>query len=227
MSQILQRHAFEWRRAREAIDRALALGPDNAEALLDACTMAQICGDLPRAIELGQRAVMLDPVNTDSRLFLAAAYCFAGRLREAKAEVSRMIELDSRAHAAHMFACMIHLAEGDASAALEHAKQEPARMHQLEALALAEFALGNITASDTAVLAMEAEFADGCPWQIAEVCAYRGEPDRAFRWLERAWQVRDPGLGWLKVAMLVRSLHHDPRWPVFMEKVGLTDEQLK
>ena len=100
-------------------------------------------------------------------------------------------------------------------------------MHLLEALALAEFACGRRSESDAALKALESEFADSGPFQIAEVHAARNDPTPAFKWLEHAWQARDPGTGWVRVAATLKNLHGDPRWPVLLKKVGLADEQLK
>jgi hypothetical protein len=69
--------------------------------------------------------------------------------------------------------------------------------------------------------------ADTAAYQIAEVHAYRGEKDRAFEWLERARQQRDPGLGGLRSDPLLANLQKDPRWNPFVRKMGLADDQLK
>ena len=58
-------------------------------------------------------------------------------------------------------------------------------------------------------------------YQIAEACAWRGELDRAFEWLERAYQARDPGLGHTATDPLLVPLHGDARWPAFVKKMGL------
>ena len=60
-------------------------------------------------------------------------------------------------------------------------------------------------------------------YQAAEACAARGEADVAFEWLERAYAQRDPGLAYVKPDPLFRGLHADPRWHVFIAKMGLAD----
>jgi len=59
------------------------------------------------------------------------------------------------------------------------------------------------------------------------VYASRKDFDGAFEWLERAYRQHDPGLAWSKSDSLLIPLHADPRWPVFLKKIGLSDEQLK
>ncbi|MBI5768406.1 MAG: TIR domain-containing protein [Verrucomicrobia bacterium] len=227
MSQVLQRHFFEWQKARVASARAVQLAPDDAEVLTDACTIGQSFGEWDRSIPAGQRAVSLDPLNPEPRLFLAISLFHAGRLAEAEASIRRAIELAPTAIFFRLIACQILLAAGKPQEALAEAKREPARMHLLEALALAELACGNRTEADAALKALESEFADSCPFQIAEVYAARNEPTPAFKWLEHAWAVKDPGLGWCRVAATLKNLHADPRWPAVLKKFGLADEQMK
>jgi hypothetical protein len=60
-------------------------------------------------------------------------------------------------------------------------------------------------------------------YQVAQTHAARGETALAFQWLERANDQRDPGIFWTKVDPLLRSLHADARWQVFLGKMGLAD----
>jgi hypothetical protein len=57
--------------------------------------------------------------------------------------------------------------------------------------------------------------------QIAGIYARRGNADEAFSWLEHAYEVRDGGLSEMLGDPLFAGLHDDPRWPAFLEKMGL------
>ncbi len=62
-------------------------------------------------------------------------------------------------------------------------------------------------------------------YQIAEIYAFRGETDKAFEWLERAYKQRDGGLAQqMKGDPLLRSLHSDPRWSAFLKKMKLPED---
>jgi len=58
-------------------------------------------------------------------------------------------------------------------------------------------------------------------FQVAEVYAFRGETDRAFEWLERAYAQRDGGLLQIKGNPLLKSVEHDPRYAAFLKKMRL------
>jgi hypothetical protein len=81
--------------------------------------------------------------------------------------------------------------------------------------------------SDAALDRFVSGYADVGPGVIAEVYAYRGDRDRAFEWLERAYRQRDNELGHMKHNRLLANLRDDARWNVFLRKVGMADDQLK
>ena len=58
-------------------------------------------------------------------------------------------------------------------------------------------------------------------YQIASVYAWRGEKDRAFEWLERAYAQRDGGLVDIQVDPLVASLHGMPRYSALLHAMKL------
>ena len=44
--------------------------------------------------------------------------------------------------------------------------------------------------------------------------------DKAFQWLDTAYQKRDSGVTHSKVDPQLASLHSDQRWAAFMKKLG-------
>ena len=58
-------------------------------------------------------------------------------------------------------------------------------------------------------------------FQIAEACAFLDDRDRAFEWLDRAFEQRDPGLVTIQGRPLLRNLERDPRWRSLLEKLRL------
>ena len=56
---------------------------------------------------------------------------------------------------------------------------------------------------------------------MAEVYAFRGENDRAFEWLERAFAARDAGLTEIKADPLLKGLRSDRRYIALLQKMRL------
>jgi len=82
---------------------------------------------------------------------------------------------------------------------------------------------GDRAASDAALDALIQSFGWTAAFQVGEACAYRGETDKAFEWLERAREQRDPGILMLLRDYLLRSLHADPRWLPLVRRIGLPE----
>jgi hypothetical protein len=81
-------------------------------------------------------------------------------------------------------------------------------------------AMGRREESAAALRSLIEKFGEEGASQIAEVFAKTGDVDSAFEWLERAYTVGDPGIAEAKCSPLLRPLHRDKRWPVFLAKLG-------
>jgi hypothetical protein len=57
--------------------------------------------------------------------------------------------------------------------------------------------------------------------EMERVYAFRGEADRAFEWLERAYAQRDGGFTQMKGDPLLKNLERDPRYAAFLKKMRL------
>ena len=84
-----------------------------------------------------------------------------------------------------------------------------------------EHSRGNDAASRAALQALQDRYAVGFAYQIAQVHAWRGEPDQAFDWLRRGYQVRDYGLTRLRYDPIFAPLQGDPRFAALVAQVGL------
>jgi hypothetical protein len=87
---------------------------------------------------------------------------------------------------------------------------------------VAHYVRGDRAAADAALADLIANAArEGFAYQIAEVYALRGEKDKAFEWLQIAFDDRDAGMLGLLVDPLLRGLRDDPRYKNLVAKVGL------
>ena len=88
-------------------------------------------------------------------------------------------------------------------------------------LAVAHYVRGDRQAADAALADLIANAREGFAYQIAEVYAVRGEKDKAFEWLQIAFDDRDAGMLSLLVDPLLRGLRDDPRYKNLLVKLGL------
>ncbi|HET9950778.1 MAG TPA: protein kinase, partial [Candidatus Eisenbacteria bacterium] len=219
----IQMSDLDWRRAEASIRRALELAPGSARVLRVAGVLAKAQGRFDDAIRVDHQAFERDPLNGAAYHNLGNTLLAADRFAEAEAAFRESLELSPMRAATRASLAFALAAQGRLDEAMEETKREPVGWARLRALAILHYRMEHPSESDEALRELIEEFADDSACQIAEVYGARGEVDTAFQWLDRAYAQRDPGLADVKPSPHLRSLHADPRWRVFLEKVGLGD----
>ena len=214
-------HDWDWVGADASLKRALALEPGNATVLLNSAGLAFTLGRFEEGLALGRQAVELDPLSVPAHHYLGLTAWYAGRPDEAVAAFKKALELNPEYPAAHTFLGQVYLAQSHPQQALAEMEREPEPGWRVYGLALAYHALGRKKESDAALAESIAKYRAIAAFQIAEVYAFRGEADRAFEWLERAYAQRDPGLAFIKGDPSLKSLERDPRYAAFLKKMRL------
>jgi TolB-like protein/Tfp pilus assembly protein PilF len=214
---------WDWKGAEASFARALELAPGNIRVTRNSKFLLNALGRYDEAIALLRKAVELDPLSGAVYRELATCYLASGRFGEAQTAIRKSLELSPHAGFAHYFHSIICLAQGRLDEALEAAKREIHDTFRLLSLAMVYHAQGRRAESDAALEKLIETVPDTGAFQIAEAFAYRDDKDQAFAWLERAYTQRDAGMSMLGWSRSMRSLHGDPRWQPFLEKVGLTD----
>ena len=87
--------------------------------------------------------------------------------------------------------------------------------------AIVYHAAGKREEADIALAEMIKTHQHDAAFQIAEIYAFRGEKDKSFEWLERAYQQRDNGVIMMKGDPLLRNLRQDTRYTAFLQKMKL------
>jgi adenylate cyclase len=218
---------FNWSAATQTVSKAMALAPADPNVLIAAANLETALGNTDRAIEIYRKAVELDPVNAQSRSFLAFGLANRKRFAEARAEYARVIELNSSAPWAHAGLGLAYLLENKFEEAATEAQADAGEWARLLIVSCARWAEKRVPESDAALNELIKNESELAAFQIAQAYAYRGDKDKAFEWLERARRQRDPGLGDLLKDPLLENLHSDPRWNAFLHTMGLADDKLK
>jgi TolB-like protein/Flp pilus assembly protein TadD len=214
-------HDWDWAGADSAYKRALELEPGNASVIRRAAALAGTLGRFDEAIDLDRRGIKLDPLSVSAENNLGMHELYAGRLDEAAAAFRRALELNPDFGSAHAFLGRVELRLGHAAAALQEMEREKDPFWRLYGLALAYHALGERQKADAALGELVQKDQNDAAFQIAEVCAFRGEVDKAFAWLDRAYAQRDGGFNEMKGDPLLGSLESDPRYAALLEKMRL------
>jgi len=201
--------------------RAKELSPSNPMANDVLARAIGYLGRVDEAERQARQAVELDPLSVIAQSNLARVLFYAGQLDEGDAIARQSAELQPAAAATHRWQALIAAQRGDGETALREAQLEPDEGYRRFELAVARYIHGDRLAADAALADLVANGRDQLAYQIAEVYAVRGEKDKAFEWLQIAFDNHDTGTLSVLVDPLMRGLREDPRYKNFLVKLGL------
>jgi len=213
----------EWKFAEglSELQRAKELSPANPTANDLLARAIVYTGRMEDAERQARQAVELDPLSAATQFTLGRVLFYAGKLDEAYAAGRKMAELYPSASSSHRWQVLVAVQRGDGETALREAQLEPDDSIRPFQLALAQYVRGDRKAADAALADLIANSRDGLAYQVSQVYAVRGEVDKAFEWLQIAFDNHDGGMPSLLVDPLLRGLRDDPRYKNLVAKVGL------
>jgi tetratricopeptide (TPR) repeat protein len=207
--------------ADESYKRALELDPTNATVISGAATLSRALGRFDDSVTLLRRAIELDPISALLHYNLGLYAGYAGHLDESQTALEKCIELNPKFPLVYQSLGLVLLYKGNQDSALIQIMKEPEPDWQAQGLAVLYHALGRKKDSDIQLSKLIDGYQNESAFQIAEVYGYRGETDKAFEWLERAYNQRDSGLIAINGDPLLRNIEKDPRYAVLLEKLKL------
>jgi TolB-like protein/DNA-binding winged helix-turn-helix (wHTH) protein len=212
---------WDWDAANTSVTRAATLEPGSADVFPIHSHLSLVLGNLDEAIKFEEQAVALDPLRTNSHLGLGSMLFMARRYDKAQAELEKALALNPQAAFAHLLLGKILIAEGKQLRALAEIEKEPTEWARFTGEGLAYHALGREQDSKAALNALITKYSIDSAYQIAQVYAYRGESDKSFEWLERAYKQRDAGLTEIMTDPQLKDLRRDPRYIDLLNKMRL------
>jgi len=220
MGRIKQQADFDWAGADASFQRAIVLDPGNPEHVAMAACSRALFGRFDEALQLARRAVDLDPLSPSSWECLSAIEHYAGQLDQAAAAGRKALELSPDAWPGAILLTQIYVMQGRPHDALAEIGQVRYDAFHPFLYSIVYYALGRKKESDAALSEFIAK-KPSAAFLIAKVYAFRNQSDEAFEWLDRAYAQRDTGLLETKVDPLLKSLHGDPRFAVFLKKLHM------
>ena len=216
-------YEWDWAGAQAAIKKALALEPNNANVLGAAASLSNTFGDTPKSIRLFEQIIERDPLDLGASRALAQRYIMQGRLDEALEIFHRVQTVNPEYPDIEIDIGKTYLLMGDATRTLEIFENVPSGRIKVFFEALAHFSLNQETEAQALLNEYLEKYATSYPHGVAVIYAWRGENDPAFEWLEKAYQQRLVVLVFILGNPWLKSIHSDPRFPEFLEKMGLLE----
>lgn len=210
---------FDFARSERELHTALELEPGNVPALAIAgYTSIALCR-LEQATDYARQMVERDPLSIDGYRALATALWFGGRANDAEAEYRKVFAFAPDAESFHYRLAQILVTEGQGEAALRELETEHSAQWQRIGRAMALDALGRHAEAGRIIEAL-VKGEPGWDYQLAEIYANRGDRERAFEWLDRAYRNHDPGLfSYTRCDPVLAGLRKDPRYRALVAKL--------
>jgi TolB-like protein len=211
---------YDWSGAQADFSKAHELDPAFVPAAVELACVSATLGKLPQSIDALRQVVTRDPLSTLAWRRLTQRLIDARRFDEA---LDAIAHLDTIADGANSkdFRGDVLLLQGRAAEALESYRAYGWEVWRAYGSALAEYSLKNDAESNRQLELVMRRAGDALSYQYAEIFAWRNDKDGAFKWLDRALQLHDGGLIYLKHDIFMDNLRHDPRYTALLKKLGL------
>lgn len=224
---VLKASEWEWVAAETEARRAIELNPGYALAHSFYSNLLRHLGRREESIAQARRAIELDPLSPMTNEGLADAYLSARQYDLAIEQYRKTLDLHPNQAASHHSLGWAYAYKEMYDKGMEEIGKSIAiygEDPQLSPdLAYMYAALGKKGESQKILqrLLKTSQQVPIAAHHFALVYVGLGERDKAFAWLEKAYQQRSPMMSWLKVDPRFDGLRPDPRFQDLMRRVGL------
>ena len=214
---------WDWDSAEKNTTRALELRPGDISAQLKQSNLLTTRGRFDEARRALQQIIREDPLNYRVQRGLMSVLYFLGEYDEAKQLGERLIEQDPAMPFAHGWLSFVYMHQGNHQKAIDVASAEPVAFSRLTSLASIHGALGNHDEAQEAQQKLLDDYGDLAAFQQAVIFANWGDYDKSVEYLERGFEIRDPGMVFVKTP-LFHVLNDHPGYQAILKKMDLVDD---
>jgi TolB-like protein len=212
---------LDWRGAQADIAQAVTLDPRDSQAQRYLSRYLASQGLLTEAVAASRRAIEIDPLDVyalqNLAKFLTASADYAG----AREALRRAREINPGSWELIYDSGLIDLLNGNTTDALAASQQISLEGYRWTLEAMARHSLGQTEQAGRLTADLIKKRGLSQPYAVALVFAWRGETDRAFEWLNRAYLAHDDRMEVIKYDPLLAPLRPDPRYGALLRTMNL------
>lgn len=217
---------WDWAGTEREFQRAIELNPNYAEAHHWYGLYLATRQRFDKAMAELNRARELDPLSLIISTNVGWLFYFARQYDQAIEQYGKTLEMDPNFFPARIKLAYAYAQKGmyeEAISEFQKAGDNSGGSPFLADLGYAYAIAGKSAEAEKVLDELEGEAAKRyiSPFDIAIFYTGLGEKDRAFGWLEKAYEDRNGTLAWLKVDPKLDSLRSDPRFTNLLLRVGL------
>jgi len=204
------------------IDYAARLNPNSSAMHRRRGMLLGSLGRFPEAINELKKAADLDPFIEGNWTFLGFYLSANGQYAESRDALQLALAVLPRSMVqTRYYLGLVDLREGHAKDALSEFKLSMDQSLRIAGIALAEHSLGHRQTADASLDELIRTHGHDKAFLIGAVYAWRGENDRAFQWLDRAYEQRNIELSRIKADPVLFQIRADPRYRALLQKMNL------
>ena len=223
------KYEWDWEGAERDLSRAVELNPSNPLARIWYAFYLSSQGKHREAIAQVETARDLDPLSRATNLNLAWQHYEARQYDEALQHFNATLELFPDFWPAHWGRGLVYCAKRmrkEALADLTLARDASRSSNSvLGSVGYAYAVFGQRSEAERCLKILTARAKEGYvpPTNLVGIYAASGDLDKAFEWLENAFQQRSRALVWLAVAHEFDPLRADPRYKAALKRMELAE----
>jgi len=207
-------------RAAAEYGQAVALAPYDAATLTSHALFQTDLGHMDLAVKEVTYATELDPLASVYDRMLAQILAYAGRFPEAFVALRHAASLPpADPNADRIFRGIVLTVQNDMPRAREVCAGG-VDYFDLVCLALADHALGREAEAQQAFDRLRTLQGDSGAFNYAAILAAWGRPQEALHWLQRAYELRDPGMQDIKIDPRLASLRGTAAYQAIVRQMG-------
>jgi len=212
---------WDWSGAERELERALEINPNSEDAHRRYSSYFAMLDRPEEAIAEARRALEISPTLAWPYNHLGWVYYFARRYDDALAQYQKAMQVDPNASSAHLWIAWAYREKGMYKEAIAEFLKMPDGAIKFGHLGNAYARAGQKAEAQKLLQKLiELSKQKRGTWEVALIHAGLGDKDRAFEWLERAYQVRDKGMSFLKVDPPLDPLRSDPRFQDLLRRMN-------
>ncbi len=221
--------SFTWKFAdadsefRSAVD----LNPNSVAAHIAYSAYLDRMNRFSEAMDQAQRGLALDPHSANATVMIGYVLMSEGDCGKAIPQYQKTLEIDPNYLIAWGGLDGCYLAAGNYDKWADAIEHEEAIFGPPQAAAAIKgvYAVSGFKGLCTWLIQMEGDpsTSDYNPFDVAQYYALLGDKDKAFQWLEKAYDTHNQGLASIKWNTVLNRLRSDPRYADLLKRIGLPE----
>jgi len=217
----IHRASLRFKEADREYDLAISLAPRNAATLRDAARFYGQLGRSTKALRTVDEAILVDRLNpssyTSRAWVLTAIRRYAEAVEYSLKVANRWPDFVSWLQVTYCLVLLNRLDEAQKMVSKVGTSGSSGGQGLAQALVYAR--LGRARETEAELASVKRMFGDAASYQFAQVYSLLGDTAKALDALDRAWEILDSGLLWLKADATLDPLRNEPRFRALVQRL--------